>query len=185
LWARRFRGKGSPAAAAVTTPSTQAQTPVVASETTAEEPPQEARGSAPQIEGAKPIAGEATEEQAPAVSESQPAVLEDAADATALKQAREVFEQGNDRQAIAALYDAALALLASRAGVTLAPHMTHWEHYAVIEAAVPEMREPVRTLTLAFERTHYGGKSLTDGQREAAINAFRTISTPSDHGTSS
>ena len=184
LWVRRFRGKGSPAAAAVTTPSTQAQTPVVASETTAEEPPQEARGAAPQIEGAMPIAGESTEEQAQAVSESEPAVLEDAGDATALKQARELFEQGNDLQAIAALYDAALALLASRAGVTLAPHMTHWEHYAVIEAAVPEMREPLRTLTLAFERTHYGGKSLTDEERATSIAAFQSIYTFDEHGGS-
>jgi hypothetical protein len=157
-------------------PSTQPQTPIVASETTAEAPPQEVRGSAPQIEAVQPVAGEAPEEQAPPVSESEPAVLEDAGDATALKQARELFEQGNDRLAIAALYDAALALLASRAGVTLAPHMTHWEHYAVIEAAVPEMREPLRTLTIVFERTHYGGKSLTDEQRSAAIAAFESIS---------
>ena len=105
LFVRRFRGKGSPAAAIVYpldpagalrvikqkqtvtpstqahTPSTQAQTPVMASETKAEE--------APQIEGVHPIAGEATEEQAPAVSESEPAVLEDAGDVTPLKQARE------------------------------------------------------------------------------------------------
>jgi hypothetical protein len=207
LFVRRFRGKGSPAAAIVYpldtergspaaaivypldpagalrvikqkqtvtpstqahTPSTQAQTPVMASETKAEE--------APQIEGVHPIAGEATEEQAPAVSESEPAVLEDAGDVTPLKQARELLEQGNDRQAIAALYDAALALLASRAGVTLAPHMTHWEHYAVIEAAIPEVREPLRTLTIAFERTHYGGKSLTDEQRATAVAAFESIS---------
>ncbi len=200
LFVRRFRGKGSPAAAIVYpldpagalrvikqkqtvtpstqahTPSTQAQTPVMASETKAEEAPQEVRGSAPQIEGVHPIAGEATEEQAPAVSESEPAVLEDAGDVTPLKQARELLEQGNDRQAIAALYDAALALLASRAGVTLAPHMTHWEHYAVIEAAIPEVREPLRTLTIAFERTHYGGKSLTDEQRATAVAAFESIS---------
>jgi hypothetical protein len=102
--------------------------------------------------------------------------LEDAGDVTPLKQARELLEQGNDRQAIAALYDAALALLASRAGVTLAPHMTHWEHYAVIEAAIPEVREPLRTLTIAFERTHYGGKSLTDEQRATAVAAFESIS---------
>ena len=192
LFVRWFRGKGSPAAAIVhpvdpdrtpqvikqkqtVTPSTQAQTPVVASETTAEEPPQEVRGSAPQIEGVQPIASESTEEQAPPVSASEPAVLEDAGDATALNQARELLEQGNDRQAIAALYDEALASLASRAGVTLAPHMTHWEHYAVIEAAVPEIREPLRTLTIAFERTHYGGKSLTDEQRATAIAAFESI----------
>jgi len=45
----------------------------------------------------------------------------------------------------------------------------------VIEAAVPEIREPLRTLTIAFERTHYGGKSLTDEQRATAIAAFESI----------
>jgi hypothetical protein len=50
LYVRRLRGKGSPAAAA-STPSTQTQTPVVASETTEDEPPQEARGPAPSIGG--------------------------------------------------------------------------------------------------------------------------------------
>jgi hypothetical protein len=50
-----------------------------------------------------PIAGEATEEQALPIPESERAVLGDADDATALKQARELFEQGNERQAIAAL----------------------------------------------------------------------------------
>jgi hypothetical protein len=69
-----------------------------------------------------PIAGEATEEQALPIPESERAVLGDADDATALKQPRELFEQGNDRQAIAALYDAALALLVraihSRTGST-------------------------------------------------------------------
>ena len=111
-YARRFREKGSPArkkgsAAApivypldrertlhaikqkqTVTSSTKAQTPVVASETTAEEP-QEVSGSAAHIEGVHPIAGEATEEQAPLVSESEPAVLEDAGDVAPLKQARE------------------------------------------------------------------------------------------------
>jgi hypothetical protein len=38
------------------------------------------------------------------------------------------------------------------------------------------MCEPLRTLTIAFERTHYGGKSLTDEQRATAVAAFESIS---------
>jgi hypothetical protein len=54
--------------------------------------------------------------------------------------------------------------------------MTHWERYGALEAAVPEVREPLRTLTVAFERTHYGRKSLTEEQQNAAIAAFQSIS---------
>ena len=204
LFVRRFRRKAAPAVpiAPIVHPldpgrtlrdirqnrtameSKRAQAPVVASETTAERPPQQVSES-PQIEGVRSASGGPPEAHTPSVSEAESADLKDAGDMPALKQARELFEQGNDRQATAALYGAALALLASRAGVTLAPHMTHWEHYAVIEAAIPEVREPLRTLTIAFERTHYGGKSLTDAQREAAINAFRAINTSSERATSS
>jgi len=97
-------------------------------------------------------------------------------DAAAVKEAFELFERGDDRQAIGVLYDAAFASLATRATVTLPPHMTHWERYGALEAAVPEVREPLRTLTVAFERTHYGRKSLTEEQQNAAIAAFQSIS---------
>ena len=97
-------------------------------------------------------------------------------DAAAVKEALELFERGDDRQAIGVLYDAAFTSLATRATVTLAPHMTHWERYGAIEAAIPEVREPLRTLTVAFERTHYGGKPLTEEQQNAAIAAFQSIS---------
>lgn len=154
--------------------STHAQAPVAASETTAEGPLQQVSESS-RIEGVQPAAGGEPEAHTPSESGAESAILKDEGDAPALTEARELFEQGNDRGAIATLYDEALAVLASRAGVTLAPHMTHWERSAVIEAAVPELREPLHTLTIAFERTHYGGKSLTDAQREAAIDAFQTI----------
>jgi hypothetical protein len=62
------------------------------------------------------------------------------------------------------------------------PPLTHWEHCAVVEAAVPEMREQLRTLTVALARTHCGGKSLTDEQRAAAIAAFQSINTFDEHG---
>jgi len=204
LFVRRFRRKAAPAEpiAPIVHPldpgrtlsdirqnkaamaSKQAQTPVVASETTAEGPPQQVSGS-PGIEGVQPAAGGASEAHTLSVSEAESAVLKDADNPTALRQARELFEQGNDRGATSTLYDAALGVLASRADVTLEPHKTHWEQYAEIEAAVPDMGEPLRTLTIAFERTHYGGKSLTDAQREAAIDAFQSINTPSERGTSS
>jgi hypothetical protein len=45
----------------------------------------------------------------------------------------------------------------------------------VIEVAVPEVRGPLRTLTIAFERTHYEGESLTDEHRATAIAAFESI----------
>ena len=102
--------------------------------------------------------------------------LKPTGDAAAVKEAFELFERGDDRQAIGVLYDAAFASLATRAVVTLAPHMTHWERYGALEAAVPEVREPLRTLTVAFERTHYGRKSLTEEQQNAAIAAFQSIS---------
>jgi hypothetical protein len=54
--------------------------------------------------------------------------------------------------------------------------MTHWEWYDAIEAAIPEVREPLRTLTVAYERTRYGGKSLTEKQQKDAIAAFQSIS---------
>ena len=164
LFVRRFRRKAAPAVPIVpivhpldpertlsdirqnkaAMASKHAQAPVAASETTAEGPPQQVSESPP-IEGVQPVAGGAPEAHTPSVSEAESAVLKDGGDAPALKQARELFEQGNDRGATATLYDAALAVLASRAGVTLAPHMTHWEQYAEIEAAVPDMGEPLRT----------------------------------------
>jgi hypothetical protein len=203
LFLRRFRRKAAPATPIVpivhpldpeqtlsdirqnktAMPSKHAQAPVAASETMAEGPQQQVSES-PRIEGVQPAAGGAPEAHTPSVSEAESADLEDAGDPTALKQARELFEQGNDRGATATLYDAALGVLALRAGVTLEPHKTHWEHYAEIEAAVPDMGEPLRTLTIAFERTQYGGKSLSDAQREAAIDAFRSINTPSERGAS-
>jgi hypothetical protein len=54
--------------------------------------------------------------------------------------------------------------------------MTHWGRYGALEAGHPEVREPLHTLTLAFERIHYEGKLLADEQQNAAIAAFQSIS---------
>jgi hypothetical protein len=62
----------------------------------------------------------------------------------------------------------------ARASLT-APSATHWEKYYAIEAAVPDVQAPLRTLTLVYERANYAGKALTDEQRNAALEAFRAI----------
>ncbi|MGA7075159.1 MAG: DUF4129 domain-containing protein [Halobacteriota archaeon] len=119
--------------------------------------------------------GEGAEAATQPALESEPA-REIARETSAVRRARDLFAEGRDRQAVGRLYDAASASLAKASTVTLLPNMTHWERYGAIEAAIPEVREPLRTLTVAFERTHYGGKSLTEEQRNAAIAAFKSIS---------
>jgi hypothetical protein len=92
-----------------------------------------------------------------------------------LKQARDFFEHGNDRQAVNALYDAALTALATTHEVTIASSATHWEKYYEVAAAVPDVQVPLRTLTVVYERANYARKTLTDEQRNAALEAFRAI----------
>jgi hypothetical protein len=92
-----------------------------------------------------------------------------------LKQARDFFEQGNDRQAVNALYNAALTALATTHEVKIASSATHWENYHAVQAAVPDVQAPLRTLTVVYERANYAGKALTDEQRNAALEAFRAI----------
>jgi len=92
-----------------------------------------------------------------------------------VNQARTLFAQGNDRAAVNALYDAALTSLADAHGLTLQRDLTHLEKYRIIEAAVPEAREPVRTLTTLYELANYSGKRLRTEQRNAAISAYEWI----------
>jgi hypothetical protein len=92
-----------------------------------------------------------------------------------VSQARALFAQGNDRAAVNALYDAALTSLADAHGLALERDLTHLEKYRVIEAAVPEAREPVRTLTALYELANYSGKRLRTEQRNAAISAYEWI----------
>jgi hypothetical protein len=113
---------------------------------------------------------QAAEPQSPESEEA-----ESVAETGVLKQARDFFEQGNDRQAVNALYDAALTALATTHEVKIAPSATHWEKYHAVEAAVPDVQAPLRTLTVVYERANYAGKALTDEQRNAALEAFRAI----------
>ncbi len=92
-----------------------------------------------------------------------------------LVRARELFSQGKDCQAINALYDDAISALVAASGVSLAPHMTYWERYDAIETAMPEVREPLRRLTLSYELCHYREKPLVQGDQDAALAAFRSI----------
>ena len=138
----------------------------------AEVSPPEAPELAPgePAERTSPLVGE--EPQAP---ESEEAPPESVAETGVLKQARDFFEHGNDRQAVNALYDAALTALATTHEVTIASSATHWEKYYEVAAAVPDVQVPLRTLTVVYERANYARKTLTDEQRNAALEAFRAI----------
>jgi hypothetical protein len=114
-------------------------------------------------------------DEEPQSSESEEAPPESVAETGVLKQARDFFEHGNDRQAVNALYDAALTSLATTHEVTIASSATHWEKYYAVAAAVPDVQAPLRTLTVVYERANYAGKTLTDEQRNAALEAFRAI----------
>jgi len=114
-------------------------------------------------------------DEEPQASESEEAPPESVAETGVLKQARDFFEHGNDRQAVNALYDAALTALATTHEVTIASSATHWEKYYEVAAAVPDVQVPLRTLTVVYERANYARKTLTDEQRNAALEAFRAI----------
>ena len=73
------------------------------------------------------------------------------------------------------LYDAAIIDVATTHGVTIASHATHWEKYHAIEAAVPEIQEPLLKLTTIYELANYSGRALTEEQRNSAVDAFRAI----------
>ncbi len=100
---------------------------------------------------------------------------ESVAETGVLKQAHEFFERGSDKQAVNMLYDAAIMDVATTHEVTIASHATHWEKYHTIEAAVPEIQEPLLKLTTIYERANYSGRALTEEQRNAAVDAFRAI----------
>jgi len=105
----------------------------------------------------------------------EPEEPESVAETGVLKQAHDFFEQGSDKQAVNMLYDAAIMNVATTNEVTIASHATHWEKYHTIEAAVPEIQEPLLKLTTIYERANYSGRALTEEQRNAAVDAFRAI----------
>jgi len=148
-----------------------------AADAMAEAPPQEAPEPEPALpaEHAAPLVdatSQAVELQPPESEEKPP---ESVAETGVLKQARDFFEHGNDRQAVNVLYDAALTSLATTHEVKIASSATHWEKYYAVAAAVPDVQAPLRTLTLVYERANYAGKTLTDEQRNAVLEAFRAI----------
>jgi hypothetical protein len=126
-------------------------------------------------ERAAPLLDEELQAAEPQPSESEESPAESVAETGVLKQARDFFEHGNDRQAVNVLYDAALTSLATTHEVKIASSATHWEKYYAVAAAVPDVQAPLRTLTLVYERANYAGKALTDEQRNAALEAFRAI----------
>jgi hypothetical protein len=110
-----------------------------------------------------------------AVQPPEPEAPESVAETGVLKQAHEFFERGSDKQAVNMLYDAAILDVATTHEVTIASHATHWEKYHTIEAAVPEIQEPLLKLTTIYERANYSGRALTEEQQNAALDAFRAI----------
>ena len=98
-----------------------------------------------------------------------------ARDLGAATRARELFKQGKDRQAINALYSATVTSLSDAGRLSIASSMTHWEKYDIIQAAMPDVSPPLRTLTIAYERTTYAGISLTEDERIAAVEACKSI----------
>jgi len=110
-----------------------------------------------------------------AMKQSELELPESVAETKVLKQAHDFFEQGNDRQAVDMLYGAAIIDVATTHEVTIASHATHREKYRSIEAAVPEIQEPLLKLTDIYELAHYSGRTLTEEQRNTAVDAFRAI----------
>jgi hypothetical protein len=142
-------------------------------DTNAEKPAQETIAPALPPESAAPLADEIAHGIVTQPPEPESAVS--VAETGVLRRARDFFEQGNNRQAVNMLYDAAILDLVTTHHVTIASHATHWEKYHAIEGAVPEIQKPLRALTVVYELANYAGKALTEEQRNAAIDAFRAI----------
>jgi hypothetical protein len=53
--------------------------------------------------------------------------------------------------------------------------MTYSEKSWALQSALPEARGALRELTAAYEIVHYGGRSLTQPQRDAAMSAFDAL----------
>jgi hypothetical protein len=94
-----------------------------------------------------------------------------------LGEAREAFERADDEHATKALFDAAVTSLAVVAHVRIPAHMTHWEKTWAVTAAFrdADTRRALRQLTMAYELANFGDRTLTQSQREAALNAFSSL----------
>ncbi|MGZ4853237.1 MAG: hypothetical protein ACXV3D_08660 [Halobacteriota archaeon] len=141
-------------------PESRPSTPSTSPEehATAEAPPSDLAASPPERAAERPAA-----------------VSRVGTDNATLIHARELFGQGKDCQAINALYDDAITALVNAGDISLAPHMTYWERYDAIETAMPEVRVPLRRLTLSYELCHYRDKPLAKEDQDAALEAFRSI----------
>jgi len=95
--------------------------------------------------------------------------------AAALDQAREAFRQEDDELAISTLFDTAVASLSEAAHIRLSAQMTHSEKCWAIQASLPGVRDALRELTTSYELVHYGGRSLTQAQSDAALKAFESL----------
>jgi hypothetical protein len=94
-----------------------------------------------------------------------------------LGEAREAFERADDEHATKTLFDAAVTSLAVVAHVRIPAHMTHWEKTWAVSAAFRDAdpRRALRQLTMAYELANFGDRTLTQSQREAALNAFSSL----------
>jgi hypothetical protein len=94
-----------------------------------------------------------------------------------LGEAREAFIRADDENATKALFDAAVTSLAVVADIRIAAHMTHWEKSWAVAAAFrdADTRLALRQLTMAYELANFGDRTLTESQREAALNAFSSL----------
>jgi hypothetical protein len=91
------------------------------------------------------------------------------------EQARGAFTRGDDELATSTLFDTAVASLSAAAHITLPAHMTYSEKSWALQSALPKASGALRELTAAYEIVHYGGRSLTQPQRDAALSAFDAL----------
>jgi hypothetical protein len=123
---------------------------------------------------AKPSSGLPKRAKPAAAQQSiEPSVPHSAA-TTELPQLSNYLEHVDERGTINELFDAAVNDLVATHEVAMPARATHWEKYYAIEAAVPEVKAAMHTLTVAW-CTNYKGKRLNNRQRDAVIEAFRTI----------
>ncbi|MGZ4862719.1 MAG: DUF4129 domain-containing protein [Halobacteriota archaeon] len=106
---------------------------------------------------------------------SAPASLRRADVRARIADARAAFKNGDDQGAMDVLHTTALTLVTTRSAVKLSPSMTHWEKYAVLRAAVPELAPALRELTAAYQSAHYSSRALTGQERSDMVNALVTI----------
>jgi arginine repressor len=89
--------------------------------------------------------------------------------------AYEAFSRENDVQATEIIFGRAVASLSAIAEVRFAAYTTYSEISSAIQDAMPAVRIPLQQLTDLYELVQYGGRSLTQAQRNVALNAFESL----------